>query len=95
MSGDWSRLLMERRALPILVSDAESLLAALERAMVLYNQPDTLRQMQRQAVLRIRQKHTWETVMKKYLKLYEKARLMRWPRMPKTERGYRLNRQGE
>ena len=58
--------------------DEDSLIEALERALRLYANPDMLRRMQLQAVQRIRQKHTWETVMKKYLKLYEKARMLRW-----------------
>lgn len=58
--------------------DADSLIEALERAMMLYANPDMLRRMQLRAVQRIRQKHTWDTVMKKYLKLYEKARMLRW-----------------
>ena len=58
--------------------EAVFLLEALERAMALYARPDALRRMQWQAVQRIRQKHTWGTVMKKYLKLYEKARMLRW-----------------
>jgi len=58
--------------------EAVFLLEALERAMALYARPDALRRMQWQAIQRIRQKHTWDTVMKKYLKLYEKAKMLRW-----------------
>ncbi|MDP3479055.1 MAG: glycogen/starch synthase [Desulfoprunum sp.] len=67
-------------------TDVVSLLAALERAILLYSQPDILRRMQLQAVQRIRQKHTWDKVMKKYLNLYEKARVLRWVGQPQTER---------
>ncbi len=59
-------------------TDVVSLLAALEKAMRLYSQPDILRGMQLQAVQRIRQRHTWDKVMKKYLELYAKARMLRW-----------------
>ena len=51
---------------------------ALERAIVLFGKPQRLRQMQRDAVLRIQERHTWAQVMKAYLRLYEKARLQRW-----------------
>jgi hypothetical protein len=34
--------------------------------------------MQRDAVLRIHERHTWDQVMKAYKRLYEKARLQRW-----------------
>jgi starch synthase len=56
------------------------LLEALERSLSLFRRPEDLRRMQVEAVLRIREKHTWDTVMKAYLKLYEKARLLRLKR---------------
>ncbi len=59
-------------------ADALSLLEAMERAMLLYAQPAILRGMQRQAVERIRQNHTWDKVMRRYLKLYGKSRLSKW-----------------
>jgi glycogen synthase len=54
-----------------------NLLEALERSLSLFRRPEELRRMQVEAVLRIRAKHTWDKVMKAYLKLYEKARLLR------------------
>jgi starch synthase len=51
---------------------------ALERAIVLFGKPQRMRQMQRDAVLRIHERHTWDQVMKAYQRLYEKARLQRW-----------------
>jgi len=51
---------------------------ALERAIVLFGKPERMRQMQRDAVLRIQERHTWDQVMKAYQRLYEKARLQRW-----------------
>ncbi|MBM9529412.1 glycogen/starch synthase [Desulfoprunum benzoelyticum] len=51
---------------------------ALERAIVLFGKPQRMRRMQRDAVLRIQERHTWDQVMKAYQRLYEKARLQRW-----------------
>jgi starch synthase len=58
-------------------NEPADLLEALERALSLFRRPEELRRMQIEAVLRIRAKHTWDKVMKAYLKLYEKARLLR------------------
>ena len=58
------------------------LLEALERALSLFRRPEELRRMQVEAVLRIHEKHTWDKVMKAYLKLYEKARLLRRGKEP-------------
>ena len=59
--------------------------AALERAIALFTAPAEMRRMQQEAVMRIREKHTWDQVMQAYQQLYEKARLKRWldnPDMP-------------
>ena len=55
---------------------------ALERAITLFSAPEALRRMQREAVTRIREKHTWDQVMQAYQQLYEKARLQRWLNNP-------------
>ncbi len=52
----------------------DDLLAALERALVLYDNEALKRRIQGQAVKEIEQKYTWSKVMKKYLELYQKAR---------------------
>jgi starch synthase len=57
---------------------AADLIAALERAMVLFHRPVEIRRMQIEAILCIRQKYTWDKVMQAYLELYENARSMRW-----------------
>ena len=57
---------------------AADLQEALERAIALFGKPQRMRQMQRDAVLRIHERHTWDQVMKAYKRLYEKARLQRW-----------------
>jgi len=47
---------------------------AMQRAMALYREhPDRIREMQRQAVLQIQEKHTWQMVMKQYLQLYKES----------------------
>ena len=52
-----------------------SLCKALQRALHLYaTDPSAIRNMQRQAVELIHKQYTWNTVSKKYLKLYEKAK---------------------
>lgn len=58
---------------------------ALERAIALYSTPQLMRSMQREAVVRIREKHTWNQVMQAYQQLYEKARLQRWIGSPYTQ----------
>jgi starch synthase len=51
-----------------------ALAEALGRALVLYRRdPDAIGKMQRQAVHRIREHHTWEKVMLRYLELYQQA----------------------
>lgn len=53
----------------------EELAKALGRALNLYRtEPETVRKMQRQAVRRIRERHSWDRVVKQYLDLYERAR---------------------
>jgi len=53
----------------------EALSAAMQRAMVLYHDdPERIRVMQRQAVARIYERHTWRKVMQQYLELYRKAK---------------------
>ena len=63
-------------------NEPADLLEALERALSLFRRPEELRRMQVEAVLRIRVKHTWDKVMKAYLKLYEKARMLRRSKEP-------------
>lgn len=51
-----------------------ALAESLERAMALYRaEPDAIRKMQQKAVLRIREQHSWDKVMARYLDLYEQA----------------------
>ena len=48
---------------------------AMQRAMALYQEyPARIRKMQRQAVKRIHERHTWQMVMKQYLQLYNEAK---------------------
>ena len=48
---------------------------AMQRAMALYQEyPARIRKMQRQAVKRIYERHTWQMVMKQYLQLYDEAK---------------------
>jgi starch synthase len=52
-----------------------ALSAAMQRAMALYHDdPGRIREMQRQAVARIHERHTWQKVMNQYLHLYMKAK---------------------
>lgn len=52
-----------------------SLCEALQRALHLYaTDPSAIRRMQRQAVELIHKRYTWDTVSKKYLELYKKAK---------------------
>lgn len=51
------------------------LLEALERALILYDNEALKRKIQGQAVKEIEQKYTWSKVMRKYLELYQKARV--------------------
>ncbi|MFH2124301.1 MAG: glycogen/starch synthase [Pseudomonadota bacterium] len=52
-----------------------ALIEAMQRAMVLYYEdPAKIREMQRQAVVRIHARHTWKMVMKQYLQLYKEAK---------------------
>lgn len=51
-----------------------ALAAAMERALAVYNgEPETIRKMQKAAVQRITDHHTWEKVMHSYLELYREA----------------------
>ncbi len=56
---------------------AGALLSALQRALNLYENKEELRTMQRQAVELIREKYTWNVVLKKYVELYTKAKNQR------------------
>jgi len=48
---------------------------AMQRAMAMYQEyPARIRKMQRQAVKRIHERHTWQMVMKQYLQLYNEAK---------------------
>ena len=59
---------------PALITPA-ALTEAMQRAMVLYHEdPAKIREMQRQAVVRIHERHTWKMVMKQYLQLYKEAK---------------------
>jgi starch synthase len=54
---------------------AAALSEAMRRGMALYHEhPSRIREMQRQAVKRIQEKHTWQRVMKQYLQLYKEAK---------------------
>jgi starch synthase len=54
---------------------AAALTGAMQRAMALYRDDRaTIRVMQRQAVARIYERHTWQRVMQQYLELYKKAK---------------------
>ena len=56
----------------------DGLCSALERGLDLYaSDPTAIREMQRQAVLRIDEQYTWKMVSKKYLELYKKAGQMK------------------
>lgn len=52
----------------------DDLLQALERALVVYDSPESKRKIQLKAVQEIERNYTWPTVIKKYLELYKKAR---------------------
>ncbi len=52
----------------------DDLVEAVQRAMECNRNPGCVRRMQRDAVMNIRQNHTWDKVMKRYLHLYRKAR---------------------
>ncbi|MEK6201017.1 MAG: glycosyltransferase, partial [Desulfobulbaceae bacterium] len=54
---------------------AAALGEAMRRGMALYHEhPARIREMQRQAVKRIQERHTWQRVMKQYLQLYNEAK---------------------
>jgi starch synthase len=53
----------------------DDLLEALERALILFDNEALKRRIQGQAVKEIEQKYTWSKVMRKYLELYQKARV--------------------
>jgi len=51
-----------------------ALLASVERALTLFrDSPETLRRMQREAVVRIESRYTWKAVMRHYFSLYDRA----------------------
>lgn len=52
----------------------DDLVEAILRAIACYQSPDCIRRMQKAAVAKIRENHTWNKVMKKYLELYKKAK---------------------
>jgi starch synthase len=52
----------------------DDLLAALQRALDVYRNPELKRRIQLQAVQEIERNYTWSKVMRKYLELYRKAR---------------------
>ena len=56
---------------------SNDLVEAVRRAIDCYKTPGCVRRMQKEAVLRIQEKHTWNKVMKRYLQLYKKARQQR------------------
>jgi len=52
-----------------------ALTEAIQRAIILYYEDTAkIREMQRQAVVRIHERHTWNMVMKQYLQLYKEAK---------------------
>ena len=52
----------------------------MRRALTIYRQsPQKILEMQRQAVHRIREQHTWEKVMDRYLEIYEQSLTMNHP----------------
>jgi starch synthase len=56
---------------------ADALVAAMLRAITVFQEaPDQILDMQAAAAKRVRQKYTWDTVVHRYLDLYEKARIM-------------------
>jgi len=52
-----------------------ALLQALERALLLWENPEKRRLIQLQAVREIQEKYTWRSVMKQYLALYNRSRM--------------------
>ena len=55
-----------------------ALYQTIQRALQLYaTDPSAIRKMQRQAVELIHERHTWDTVSKKYLALYQQAKDLR------------------
>jgi starch synthase len=52
----------------------DDLAQAITRAFSCYQTPGSIRRMQKNAVEKIREFHTWDKVMKKYLQLYRKAK---------------------
>lgn len=54
-------------------NEPDALRAAMDRALEVYRRPETLMQMQQQAVKRILEHHTWEQVMDSYIELYQRA----------------------
>jgi starch synthase len=55
----------------------DALVEAVLRAVECYGKPGCIRTMQRDAVIQIQENHTWDKVMKQYLRLYKKAKQQR------------------
>jgi starch synthase len=55
----------------------DDLIEAIQRAIECYKSPGCVRKMQKAAVMQIQEFHTWDKVMKRYLKLYHLARQQR------------------
>jgi starch synthase len=55
----------------------EDLVVAVQRATECYKKPECIRRMQKDAVKQIQENHTWDKVMKQYLRLYKKAKQQR------------------
>ncbi len=62
---------------PYKENSAAALVAAMERARSTFNDPLTIREMQRQSVELIQKKYTWQKVMKLYVELYKKGKALR------------------
>jgi starch synthase len=55
----------------------DDLVGAVQRATDCYEKPECVRRMQKDAVKQIQENHTWDKVMKQYLRLYRKAKQQR------------------
>ena len=60
---------------------SDDLVEAVRKAIDCYKSHDCVRRMQKEAVLRIQENHTWDKVMKRYMELYKKARQQRMKRL--------------
>lgn len=54
-------------------NSAATVVATIKRAMSVYRDSQTMRSMQKEAVLRIEKNYTWKVVMQHYLELYKKS----------------------